>query len=171
MPTNIEIKAKCRQSEKIREILASHNARFVGIDRQIDTYFKVQHGRMKLREGNIENHLIHYHRDNQAGPKKSEVILYRPSSETLKPLLTTALNILVVVDKQRAIYFIDNVKFHIDEVKELGAFVEIEAIDKDGSISEKELEMQCKSYLALFGIEDRDLMETSYSDMLLNNKK
>jgi adenylate cyclase class IV len=37
------------------------------------------------------------------------------------------------VDKKREIYFINNVKFHIDTVDGAGSFIEIEAIDNDGS--------------------------------------
>jgi len=168
MPTLIEIKARCSDPTKIRQILETKNADFKGIDYQIDTYFKVPHGRLKLREGNIENHLIHYFRSNQTGPKKSEVLLYKSQPESgLKTVLATAIGVLTVVDKQREIRFIDNVKFHIDVVEGLGNFVEIEAIDTDGSISETELLKQCQHYIDLFGIEDEDLLENSYSDMLL----
>ena len=62
---NIEIKAKSDNQTMIREILTSKNADFKGIDHQIDTYFNVNFGRLKLREGNIENHLIHYQREDK----------------------------------------------------------------------------------------------------------
>jgi predicted adenylyl cyclase CyaB len=71
------------------------------------------------------------------------------------------------VDKKREIHFIDNVKFHIDIVDGLGNFIEIEAIDMDGSISEAKLLEQCQFYIKLFGVEEEDLLENSYSDMLL----
>ena len=73
---NIEIKAKSNNQDAIREILKSKNADFKGIDHQIDTYFKVSNGRLKLREGKIENHLIHYQRENKEGPKQSDVTLF-----------------------------------------------------------------------------------------------
>ncbi len=168
MPTLIEIKAHCSNTQKIHNFLKNQNADFRGIDHQIDTYFKVNHGRLKLREGNIENNLIHYQRSNQAGPKQSNVILFKSNPDsTLKELLTAANGILVVVDKKRAIYFIENVKFHVDEVQNLGSFVEIEAIDEDGSISVEQLSKQCNHYLSLFEIEEKDLIEVSYSDLLL----
>lgn len=132
---NIEIKARSHQHANIQQLLEARHADFKGVDHQIDTYFNVQFGRLKLREGTIENHLIHYQRDNQAGPKQSNVTLFSSDpASTLKEILTKALGILVVVDKQRAIYFVDNVKFHLDVVAGLGTFVEIEAIDSDGSI-------------------------------------
>ena len=53
------------------------------------------------------------------------------------------------MDKQREIYFIDNVKFHIDDVKELGAFMEIEAIDEQGKFTQAELQQQCRPLYAI----------------------
>jgi len=168
MPTLIEIKARCQDPSEIRQILEKNNAKLKGIDHQVDTYFKVKKGRLKLREGNIENHLIHYFRGNQAGPKKSEVLLYKSTPDSsLKSILATSIGVLTVVDKKREIRFIDNVKFHIDVVEGLGNFIEIEAIDMDGSISEAKLLEQCQFYIRLFGVKDEDLLENSYSDMLL----
>ncbi len=167
VPTNIEIKASCTNRKNIENLLTKGKADFKGIDHQIDTYFVVPNGRLKLREGNIENHLIHYHRADQKGPKQSLVTLFKTEPDSsLKQLLTDALGIKTVVDKQRAIYFIDNVKFHLDEVKGLGQFVEIEAIDKDGSIPVVQLQEQCEYYIRLFGIKPADLLTTSYSDMI-----
>jgi len=165
---NIEIKAKSTNQDKIREILKSKNANFKGTDHQIDTYFKVNLGRLKLREGNIENNLIHYNRENKEGPKQSDIVLFKSAPDsTLKELLTKALGILVVVDKQREIYFVDNVKFHVDTVKDLGTFVEIEAIDENESIGKEKLLEQCQFYLDLFQISKEDLISVSYSDLLL----
>lgn len=166
--TNIEIKAKSDNQDEIRNILKSKNAMFKGIDHQIDTYFNVNHGRLKLREGTIENHLIHYHRENKEGPKQSEITLFTSDPESsLKDILRKALGILVIVDKKREIYFIDNVKFHIDVVKDLGTFVEIEAIDKDGSRNTDTLFKQCQFFMQQFNISDDDLVSVSYSDLLL----
>ncbi len=165
---NIEIKAKSNNQDMIREILKSKNADFKGIDHQIDTYFKVNFGRLKLREGQIENYLIYYDRENKEGPKQSNVTLFKSDPESsLKEILTKALGVLVVVDKKREIYFINNVKFHIDIVKNLGTFVEIEAIDENGDIGEEKLLEQCQFFLDLFKISQEDLISVSYSDLLL----
>jgi len=74
---------------------------------------------------------------------------------------------LVVVDKKREIYFIDNVKFHIDAVEDLGTFVEIEAIDNDNTIGKDKLLEQCQFFLDLFKIPQENLISVSYSDLLL----
>lgn len=168
--TNIEIKARSHNHDKIRKILQTGNAKFSGTDQQIDSYFNVTNGRLKLREGNIENALIHYLRDDKEEPKESDVLLYKNGKNPLlKELLSRALGILVVVNKHREIYFIDNVKFHLDIVEGLGEFIEIEAIGKDET-NPDDLMKQCKFYLNLFGISKEDLIPYSYSDMLLQKQ-
>lgn len=164
---NIEIKARCTDPERIRRILQQHNARFVGIDTQVDTYFKVPAGRLKLRQGTIENALIYYRRPDQSGPKQADVWLYPcPNGPAMKELLAAALGVRVEVIKRREIYFVDNIKFHIDQVEGLGDFMEIEAIDSDLSIGTEKLRAQCQMFLDLFGIRAEDMLERSYSDML-----
>lgn len=172
---NIEIKARCEEAEhqRMKGFLEKNNADYRGLDHQIDTYFRVANGRLKLREGRIENHLIHYQRQNQAGPKQSDVILYesRPDHvHRLKSILEASLGVLTIVDKQRHIYFIDNVKFHLDEVRNLGHFAEIEAIDTTGQRNREELLRQCESYIEALGIQQSQLISDSYSDMFMQNK-
>ncbi|MFH1392404.1 MAG: class IV adenylate cyclase [bacterium] len=164
---NIEIKARCANHAQIRKILKSKKAVFKGKDHQIDTYFKVKFGRLKLREGNIENCLIFYAREDKKGPKQSDYLLFKHDPRScLKDMLIKSLGILAIVDKQREIYFIDNIKFHLDIVKNLGKFVEIEVIDNRKTSKDKLLK-QCEYYLDLFQISKKDLISGSYSDLLL----
>ncbi|MBU0712723.1 class IV adenylate cyclase [bacterium] len=163
-----EIKAVCQNHEEVRTIILSLNARYIGCDHQIDHYFKVRRGRLKLRNGSIEKNLIYYQRPDQKGPKLSQVGLYStPEPEKLDTLLSAALDTLVIVDKQREIYFVDNVKIHLDRVKDLGSFLEIEAIDEDDRFSDGELLHQCQQLMDLLKITPDDLISDSYSDMLL----
>ena len=166
---NVEIKTRCADPSFIRNYLLSHNADFKGTDLQTDTYFNVPNGRLKLREGNIENNLIFYERNDQAGPKNSIFHLVKVEDATgLKDVLTRSIGIKVVVVKKRDIYFIDNVKFHIDEVPGLGNFIEIEAGNLLADLSATILEVQCDHYLRAFGVKAEDLVDVSYSDLLLN---
>jgi len=166
---NVEIKARCSDSRFIRDYLLSKGAEYKGTDHQTDTYFKVPNGRLKLREGNIENNLIFYSRPDQAGPKESVFQLVKVEDAAgLKKALTSANGIKIIVEKQREIYFIANVKFHIDEVPGLGSFVEIEAGNITAPfLGAAELKQQCDDYLDAFGIREEDLVEVSYSDLLL----
>ena len=167
----IEIKARCKDLDRAHARLMQAGADYRGEDHQIDTYFGVESGRLKLRQGKIENTLIRYHRPNIEGPKRSEVELFHPESadatDQLGKLLRSVLPIKVVVDKKRRIYFIGHIKFHLDRVNDLGTFAEIEAIDKDGSIGEAQLQREVDHYMELLGIEQNELVACSYSDLLL----
>jgi adenylate cyclase, class 2 len=169
---NVEIKANCKEPQFIRKYLLSHDAEFKGKDEQTDTYFNVANGRLKLREGNIENSLIFYERDNQAGPKNSQFNLVKvEDANGLKEILTKSMGVKVIVKKKREIFYINNVKFHIDEVPGLGSFVEIEAGNILADLPKDELKTQCDFYLQEFGIKEEDLIDVSYSDMLLAEVK
>jgi predicted adenylyl cyclase CyaB len=165
---NVEIKARCTEPAPIRNYLLSNQAEFKGTDEQTDTYFLVRQGRLKLREGNIENNLIYYERNDQSGPKKSQFSLVRvEDANGLKEALSKSIGIKTVVKKQREIYYIRNVKFHIDKVPGLGSFVEIEAGNHLADLSQEELKKQCDFYMNQFGIKENELIDVSYSDMLL----
>jgi predicted adenylyl cyclase CyaB len=164
----IEIKARCTNPSKVRQLLLQQpNIQFLGVDAQVDTYFKIPSGRLKLREGNIENSLIYYDRENKKDAKKSDVTLYKPTEvASLKAVLLAALPILIVVEKKREIYFIDHIKFHIDTLSALGSFIEIEVIDANDAMDITKMKEQCQWYMELLDIQKEDLMENSYSDML-----
>ncbi len=195
---SLEIKARCSDPGRIRTILKAHQARFKGLDHQIDTYFrvpvgrsqyqsieaklrlgpsklplskrKIEFGRLKLREGNIENALIHYKRVNQKGSKRCDAVLYEcRGAKAMKKILETSCGILTIVDKRREIFFLGNVKFHIDRVKRLGNFVEIEVFGSAQAAAK--LKKQCEFYQKLLGIRSKDLVADSYSDQLLRRKR
>lgn len=169
---NFEFKAKTDGLEKYENKLLALNPRFLGIDHQIDTYFNVNTGRLKLREGNIENSLINYERENISGSKISEIILYQHEPNiALKNILTRQLGVKIIVDKKRKIYFIDNVKFHFDIVENLGTFIEVEAIDNKGEFTTEELKKQCDKYFDFFGLTINNIIDKSYSDLILELNK
>jgi len=169
MAKNIEIKARTTHHELIRQVLRDHGADFIGTDHQIDHYYHVPSGRLKLRLGNIEKSLIFYDRPNSFEAKESNYSLFK--SENLKDIHTTlsqALGVLVTVDKQREIYFIKNAKIHLDTLEDLGTFVEIEIIDEVQRDEKFDtLQSQCQFYKEAFRIVDSDLVDCSYSDLIL----
>ncbi len=165
---NFEFKAKTTELDNLENRLLQLNPIFIGEDIQIDTYFNVAIGRLKLREGNIENALIWYQRENITGAKQSDILLYKHDPDkTLKDILVKLHGIKVIVEKKRRIYFIDNVKFHFDTIPQLDTFIEVEAIDKDGSLGIEKLQQQANEYAAFFNIKPLDYTALSYSDLIL----
>lgn len=165
---NIEIKAVYPNLEKARKISERLQARLLGRDHQIDTYFRTRAGRFKLRESSLSGTtLIPYLRPDQSGPKKSDYALLSVEDAGLvKRLLGEVLGVERVVDKQREIFLLDNVRVHLDEVKDLGSFLEFEAVYKDDSPAAAAREREkVNRLLKEYEIASRDLIEGSYGEM------
>ena len=162
-----EFKARCEDFTHIRDELRRRRAVFAGLDEQTDTYFRVPNGRLKLREGTIERNLIHYLRADEAGIKRSDVTLYKPPpGDELKDILTKALGVRTIVRKKREIYFIGNVKVHLDDVERLGSFVEVEVINTDGLLAPEVTEQICREYFVAFHLQDEAAIAVSYCDLI-----
>lgn len=172
---NYEFKARLRNETHIRAALGKIQARFVGTDHQVDTYFRVLRGRLKVREGRIENALIFYERPDARRARRSRIeMTFLPRRNPVKAILSAALEPLAVVDKRREIYFVGNVKIHLDRVRGLGKFVEVEAMRRStghgrrSKVVDGKIREQARKFLKIFAIRDGDLMATSYSDLVLN---
>jgi predicted adenylyl cyclase CyaB len=166
---NFEFKARLRDESQVRSELKRLRARFLGRDHQIDTYFRVPTGRLKVREGRIENALIFYRRTNMARARRSMVeMALLPRRNSVRAILARALGVLAVVDKRREIYFAGNVKIHLDRVRGLGQFVEVEAITQSGDV--RKVRAQARKFQKLFAISPADIVSWSYSDMILKKR-
>lgn len=166
---NFEFKARMQNGAHVRATLKQLRARFLGTDRQIDTYFRVPAGRLKIREGRIENSLIFYQRTNSARARRSTVeMMLLPRRNSVRAILSRALGVLAVVDKQREIYFVGNVKIHLDRVRGLGTFVEVEAMTRTGDI--RKVRAQAARFRRLFAIPAADIVPQSYSDLILQKR-
>jgi len=169
---NFEFKVRVTDLISLEKKLQELNPVYIGEDHQVDTYFNVSKGKLKLREGNIENALIYYERPDIPNIKGADIILYKHNPESsLKDILLKVHEIKVVVEKTRKIYFIGNVKFHFDTISDLGTFVEVEAINETGKIDRQKLKEQCNSYFSFFGFKRSDYISRSYSDMILDKVK
>ena len=166
---NLEFKARMRDEKRVRAALKGLRPRVAGTDHQLDTYFNIPSGRLKLRQGNIENALIFYQRENSAKVRPSHVLLCEFSDpaqvRTLRKVLASALGIAAVVDKVREIYYVDNVKIHLDRVRRLGKFLEVEAFIKKGSL--RRARKQAEGIRELFGVLPEDILSHSYADLVL----
>jgi len=166
---NFEFKAHLRDAAHVRAALKRQRARFLGTDRQVDTYFRVPSGRLKVREGRLENSLIFYRRTNTAHARRSSVeLMPLPRRNSVRVILSRVMGVLAVVDKRREIYFVGNVKIHLDRVRGLGTFVEVEAMTRSGDI--RKVRAQAAKFQKLFAISPKDIVPQSYSDLILKKR-
>lgn len=165
---NIELKAKLNDFETAQKIASQLATSRLGNQHQIDTYFSARHGRLKLRQiDGLSAFLVAYHRADAPGPKASDYQLVPIANpESLKLALRDALGIEVIVDKRREIFLWNNVRIHLDRVEQLGAFIEFEAVLEPG-MDDASGHLQLAELRQRFRLPDEDLIEGSYSDLLI----
>ncbi len=131
---NIEIKYRIEETEPLQKYLqALPVVSFEFRRQQKDIYFRVPEGRLKIRiETGRPPVLIEYHRPDQDRPRISNYSL-TPIQDLAATLaeLQDAYGELATVEKERQLFLFRNVRIHLDQVDQLGAFVEFEAVIDD----------------------------------------
>ena len=166
---NLEFKAQAESLDVLRENLTRLEAERMLTTHQVDTYFNVPKGRLKLREEEgYEATLVYYERPNAAESRYSHYQLCSISNgATLKQMMSDALGVKVVVEKKRELWNYGNTRIHLDEVVNLGKFVELETVIRDQS--ETEAEAEHKRVKERLQIAAEALIPVSYSDLLLGS--
>ncbi len=164
---NIELKARDPDPARSLQTALQMGASDEGWLHQADTYFRVRNGRLKLREEDTASHLISYERSDDAVARESHYRLVPVSDPAgLKDALSDALGVLVVVEKSRRLLLWHGVRIHLDEVRGLGSFIEIEAVADPASDLSAEHRRASELQDALAITSDR-IVAFSYSDELL----
>lgn len=170
MATNIEIKARVRDIDAVRAIAEKLSDLPCTVLSQEDTFFHTPQGRLKLRVlAPDRGQLIYYERADAAGPKRSEYFV-SPTDDpaSLKAVLAPCLGIRGVVRKRRSLYLVGNTRVHLDEVEGLGSFLELEVMLGPGQSAE-EGQATALELMAKLGVQECDLIEGAYMDLLEGN--
>ena len=170
MPQNLELKARISSVSAFVRTARRLKAQTTGMLRQHDIYYKVSHGRLKLRiVNNRSAELIYYNRPNKKGSRYSEYFLFPVSNaRQTEALCKAAFGQNVVVEKKRRLFLYKNSRIHLDKVYGLGTFIEFEVLVSYGKRqAQKLLEKLSKE----FAIEHAAIIGISYSDMLLQKKQ
>lgn len=167
---NIEIKVRvsAEQREQIEQRASGLNARTGGTSTDVDTYFRVPQGRLKLRVQNGEpaGTLIYYQRPNEATSRLSNYRLISiPDAPALRETLAQALGLLVTVTKRRTVLLYGTTRIHIDRVVELGDFIELETVL--GTQTHAAALDEHRSVFDALGLGAGEIVPESYSDLLL----
>lgn len=167
MPANVEIKARVRDPRKLLERARGLAPAEPVTITQVDTFFAVPVGRLKLRDfGDGTGELIRYRRPDRTGPKVSDYAL-SPTADPvgLAELLAGALPVIGVVRKRRTLLLVGRTRIHIDEVQDLGWFMELEVVlgAGDGVAGG---EAEARRLMADLGIAEDDLVQGAYLDLL-----
>jgi predicted adenylyl cyclase CyaB len=167
MPANIEIKARVHDFAGLQERAEQLSDTPCQVIPQEDTFFNCPQGRIKLRElGPQHGQLVYYVRQDIAGPKHSEYKIFETNDPaSLKLILAEALGVRGVISKVRYLYTAGQTRIHLDDVKELGKFMELEVVLRPEQ-TDAEGRAIAENLMQQLGIKQGDLIETAYMDML-----
>ena len=162
---NVEFKAELRDVGVARGICEKIGARHVWTREQTDTYFRVASGRLKRRETmGWPAEIIRYDRPNRVDAAISSYeILTDDEARTRYGHEDPP--VWLIVRKMRELYLLAGIRIHLDDVDQLGTFLEFEAVVSPALTPEqgRERVMQLRQDFApVLG----EPISTSYSDML-----
>ncbi len=167
MGQNIEIKARLDAVAAVEARVAKLATDGPDTLRQRDTFFRVARGRLKLRE--IEGQgaeLIAYQRPDRSGPALSRYTIV-PISDARACLeaLGTALGELCCVEKVRTLYRVGTTRVHLDRVRELGEFIELEVVLEPEQSTEAGRAI-AEALLAALEVPESARVAVAYADLL-----
>ncbi len=169
---NVEIKAVCPDPDAARAAAVRLAGPVVAVLNQLDTYFHVPAGRLKLREIDAAPaELIFYHRPDDPAARISRYHLVpEPDPAAMKSLLAAALGVRAVVRKRRELWLYENVRIHLDAVENLGHFIELEAVlsGQNGQAESREL---LEHVAGALGIRPGQRLAGSYGELVRSNAR
>ena len=167
MASNIEIKARIDISAALIHKLATISDENPSEIAQDDTFFACANGRLKLRAfPNGTGQLIFYRRSNQHGPKQSFYVISATSEpDALREVLSEAYGRVGRVEKQRTVYVIGRTRIHLDRVKGLGDFLELEVVLGDGDSTAAAVN-EAQALMEQLGVKPSQLIDGAYVDLL-----
>lgn len=125
---NVEFKAEIRDLEAARRQCGLVGAVLDGTLVQIDTYFRLADGRLKRRESpGRPTEWIYYRRPDGPTPRLAQYTILNDAQARVRYGEGT-LAPWKVVRKTRELWLVGNVRIHLDQVEDLGLFIEFEAV-------------------------------------------
>ncbi len=166
MARNVEIKARVSDLPRLRAKVASLASTPPEVVVQSDTFFVVPRGRLKLRHSSGgSGELIYYERSDATGPRESSYCRYAcPDPTALAAVLGEALGVRGLVEKRREVFMMGRSRIHLDDVRGLGSFLEIEVVLEDGDAAAGT--ERVRELLTAFEIPASALVARAYIDLL-----
>ena len=163
MPLNLELKIKLETFKKVETILMSIGAKFEGVIPQKDVYYKSKNGLLKLRIVKGTYMLIKYERDEK-GKRWSKYELLELKGKNPENYLSSILKVEAIVEKKRKLYLFNNTRVHLDDVKGLGKYLELETLLVDGKAGAT---IRFSTIKKLLEIESMPEIRASYKNLIM----
>lgn len=168
MPKNLEIKVKLANHRIIKQILIKNKIKLAEVLYQKDIYYKVSAGLLKLRIENENQTLIFYDRNEKSKNRWSDYHLLDIKGTDGSKYFSRFLDTLAIVEKKRELFLFDNTRIHLDTVKGLGTFLELETRVVNGLSDAKK---RFKFLYDILELKGKEELRTSYLNLLVMKTK
>lgn len=183
MARNVEFKARVEALRAVADLAARIGDAPGELLRQRDTYYRVPHGRAKLRQisaadGTRTSELIIYRREDEARARVSRYLRLVPLEEpgaaagspseernTTEDILGDVMEVVGVVSKERTVIMVGQTRIHLDRVDGLGEFVELEVVLKPDQ-SEADGRKVAEDLMNVLGLNPGMIEPRSYIDLI-----
>ena len=167
MPLNIEIKAILNDRERVENTVTRLTVVPPQLIAQEDHFFCCDEARLKLRILTPDSgELIRYERTNAPKIRSSRYLIARTADPAIMlEILTKALGKAGVVRKERTLYLVGQTRVHLDQVSDLGDFLELEVVLRPEQ-SKEEGKRIADGLLSTLGINRTDIIGEAYVDLL-----
>lgn len=167
MPRNLEYKTKLINHKNILNIIKKLNANFVETLNQKDIYYKHPDFLLKLRIEGDHQTLIYYNRNEKGEKRWSDYHLIQLTGTNAEKYFSKIFKIEAKVEKRRDLYMFDNTRIHLDKVKYLGYFLELETLVLNGN---KDAEKRFKYIFKELELDKTIELRTSYRNLIFKKK-
>ncbi|MGK9475260.1 CYTH domain-containing protein [Melioribacter sp. OK-6-Me] len=162
MPQNLELKVRVQSHRRFLTCLKNNNIPLVSQLNQKDIYFTYDQGLLKLRIENGKYSLIKYKR-NESGKRWSKYQILYLNGDDPYNYLKEILQIETVVEKKRFLYIYKNTRIHLDKVKLLGFFIELENVLKE---NKKDASQEFNFIVELLNLNNEEEIRGSYKNLI-----
>lgn len=165
MAINLELKISIISYEKLIENIYLNNIELNKTLLQKDIYYKFDKGLLKLREQNGEFQLVKYNRNEKGKDRWSHYSLLFLRGDNIEEYLNDLFEVEVIVEKERKLFLYKNTRIHLDKVKYLGNYLELETVVE--GISKEEAIIEFQNVVNFLELDMSTQIKKSYRDLMM----
>ncbi len=163
MARNLELKIKLKSHSNVIGLLKKIKAENGGTLKQKDTYYKIKNGLLKLRMVNGRFELIKYLRDEKGKKRWSDYEILHLEGKNPEKYMSQLFHTDIIVEKKRILYLYKGTRIHLDTVKNLGFFLELETVVDKGL---KDAEKRFNEIIYMLQLDINKQIKKSYKNLL-----
>ncbi len=166
MPVNLELKIKVKNLKEFKKKLKQIRAEYKGILNQKDIYYKTEACLLKLRRENKLYQLIKYNRNELKKNRWSNFEILKIKGTNMEKYFADLFEVETIVEKRRYLYLFKGTRVHLDSVKNLGDFLELETLVNKG---ESDARKRFDEIINLLNLNKTQEIRTSYRNLMIAN--